>query len=62
MPEIEPVTTHPRDPSLRTVVRFAGVRPESCTLSKWVKGPPPQPGRRGVTESCVRTSNGGYEA
>ncbi|WP_419597658.1 hypothetical protein, partial [Thiolapillus sp.] len=26
-------------------VKFPGVRPESCVLSKWVKGPPLKPGR-----------------
>jgi hypothetical protein len=43
-------------------VRYAGVRPESCVLSKRVRGPPPKPGRAGVTESCVRIGNDGFEA
>jgi hypothetical protein len=43
-------------------VQYAGVRPESCMLSKWVKGPPLKPGRERVTESCERVSNGGFEA
>jgi hypothetical protein len=43
-------------------VSDAGVRPESYDLSKRVKGPPPKPGREGVTESCVRGGNDGYEA
>ena len=43
-------------------MQYAGVRPESCMLSKWVKGPPLKPGRERVTESCERVSNGGFEA
>jgi len=43
-------------------VQYAGVRPESCMLSKWVKGPPLKPGRERVTESYERVSNGGFEA
>ncbi|WP_293675598.1 hypothetical protein, partial [Thiolapillus sp.] len=44
------------------LVRYTGVRPESCVLSKWVKGPPLKPGRERVTESCVRVGNGRCEA
>jgi hypothetical protein len=44
------------------LVKYAGVRPESCMLSKWVKGPPLKPGRERVTESCERVSNDGFEA
>jgi len=44
------------------LVRYAGVRPESCMLSKWVEGPPLKPGRERATESCVRGSNGMCEA
>jgi len=46
----------------RRLVRSAGVRPESCMLSKWVKGPPLKPGRERVTESYARASNGRCEA
>ena len=47
---------------MRIPVTYAGVRPESCVLSKWVKGPPLKPGRERVTESCVRVGNGRCEA
>ncbi|WP_419587782.1 hypothetical protein, partial [Thiolapillus sp.] len=45
-------------PISSVAVKFPGVRPESCVLSKWVKGPPLKPGRERVTESCVRVGNG----
>ncbi len=35
------------------LARNAGVRPESCMFSMWVKGPSLKPGRVRVTESCV---------
>ncbi|WP_419587533.1 hypothetical protein [Thiolapillus sp.] len=43
-------------------MKYSGVRPESCVLSKWVKGPLLKPGRERVTESCVRVGNGRCEA
>ena len=47
---------------IRVLVQYAGVRPESYVLSKRVKSPPSKPGREGVTESCVRIGNDGFEA
>jgi creatinine amidohydrolase len=41
------------------ILRNMGVRPESCMLSEWVKGPPPKPGREGVTECNMRANKFG---
>ncbi len=53
---------HKKRPISSGAVKFPGVRPESCVLSRWVKGPPLKPGRERVTESCVRVGNGRCEA
>jgi hypothetical protein len=41
------------------ILRNMGVRSESCMLSEWVKGPPPKPGREGVTECNMRANKFG---
>lgn len=48
--------------NLHSFMKYAGVRPESCMLSNWVKDPSLKPGRERVTESCERVSNDGFEA